>query len=105
MKARLHVRPIAVLLAAAVVAVAAFSTSASGAGGPGIATPPTISGTTKSGDTLTATTGTWTSAPTSVAYAWQRCSDTGTACAAINGAAGAAATTYVLTSADVGQTV
>ena len=105
MKARLHVRPIAVLLAAAVVAVAAFSTSASGAGGPGIATPPTISGTAKSGETLTATTGTWATPPTSVAYAWQRCSDTGTACAAISGAAGATATTYVLTSADVGQTV
>ena len=78
MKARLHVRPIAVLLAAAVVAVAAFSTSASGAGGPAIATPPTIAGTAKSGETLTATTGTWATPPTSVAYAWQRCSDTGT---------------------------
>src|SRR5580765_1315090 len=105
MKARLHVRPIAVLLAAAVVAVAAFSTSASGAGGPAIATPPTIAGTAKSGETLTATTGTWATPPTSVAYAWQRCSDAGTACAAIAGAAGATATTYVLTSADVGQTV
>ena len=86
MKARLHVRPIAVLLAAAVVAVAAFSTSASGAGGPAIATPPTIAGTAKSGETLTATTGTWATPPTSVAYAWQRCSDTGTSCAAIDGA-------------------
>jgi hypothetical protein len=105
MKARLHVRPIAVLLAAAVVAVAAFSTSASGAGGPGIVTPPTISGTAKSGETLTATTGTWATPPTSVTYVWQRCSDAGTACAAIDGAAGATATTYVLTSADVGQTV
>ena len=35
MKARLHVRPIAVLLAAAVVAVAAFSTSAVGCRRPG----------------------------------------------------------------------
>ena len=105
MKARLHVRPIAVLLAAAVVAVAAFSTSASGAGGPAIATPPTIAGTAKSGETLTATTGTWATPPTSVAYAWQRCSDTGTSCAAIDGASGATKTTYVLTSADVGQTV
>jgi hypothetical protein len=105
MKTRLHVRPIAVLLAAAVVAVAAFSTSASGAGGPAVATSPTISGTAKSGETLTATPGTWATPPTSVAYAWQRCSDAGTACAAISGAAGATATTYVLTSADVGQTV
>jgi hypothetical protein len=105
MKARFHVRPVAGLLAAAVVAVAAFSTSASGAGGPGIVTPPTIAGTAKSGDTLTATTGTWATPPTSVAYAWQRCSDTGSSCAAISGASGATATTYVLTSADVGQTV
>jgi hypothetical protein len=105
MKARLHVRPIAVLLAAAVVAVAAFSTSASGAGGPAISSPPTISGTARSGDTLTAAPGTWATPPTSVAYAWQRCSDTGSSCAAISGAAGATATTYVLTSADVGQTV
>jgi hypothetical protein len=105
MKARLHVRPIAVLLAAAVVAVAAFSTSASGAGGPTAVNPPTIAGTAKSGETLTATTGTWATPPLSVAYAWQRCSNTGTSCAAIDGASGATATTYVLTSADVGQTV
>lgn len=105
MKRRLHVRPIAVLLAVAAVAVAAFTTSASGAGGPGVATPPTIAGSARSGETLTATPGTWATPPTSVAYAWQRCSDTGTSCAAIDGAAGPAATTYVLTSADVGQTV
>lgn len=105
MKARLNVRPMAVLLAAAVVAVAAFSTSASGAGGPGIVTPPTIAGTAKSGEVLTATTGTWASPPTSVAYAWQRCSDAGVACANIDGTAGATATTYTLTSADIGQTV
>lgn len=105
MNVRLPVRPLAVLLAGAVVAVAAFSTSASGAGGPAISTPPTVAGAAKSGEKLTATPGTWASAPTSVAYAWQRCSDTGSSCAAIDGAAGATATTYVLTSADVGQTV
>lgn len=105
MKTRRHVRPLALVLTAAIVAIAAFSTSATGAGGPGIATPPTIAGTAKSGETLTATTGTWTTPPTSVAYAWQRCSSTGTACATIDGTAGPTATTYVLTSADVGQTV
>jgi lipoprotein-anchoring transpeptidase ErfK/SrfK len=105
MKVRLPARPIAVLLAGAVVAVAAFSTSASGAGGPAASTPPTVAGAAKSGETLTVTPGTWASAPTSVAYAWQRCSNTGSSCAAIDGAAGATATTYVLTSADVGQTV
>ena len=44
MNVRLTVRPIAVLLAGAVVAVGAFSTSASGAGGPAISTPPTVAG-------------------------------------------------------------
>ena len=86
MKARSHFRPIALALTAAIVAVAAFTTSASGAGGPVNQTPPTISGTAKAGETLTATNGTWTPAPTSYTYAWQRCSDTGTACANIDGA-------------------
>jgi hypothetical protein len=97
MKARLHFRPIAVVLAAAVVAVAALSTSASGAN----TALPTVSGTTKAGETLTATPGTWDTNPVTFTYAWQRCSDTGTACANI---AGATAATYVLTSADVGNT-
>jgi hypothetical protein len=101
MKARLHLRPFALLLAAAVVAVAAFSTSASGAGGPANTTPPTVSGTAKAGETLTATAGTWSDPAATFTYAWQRCSDTGTACATI---AGATAKTYVPSSADVGQT-
>jgi hypothetical protein len=102
MKARRHARPLAFVLAAAVVAVgAAFSTSATGAGGPANTTPPTISGTAQAGETLTATQGTWATPPTSFSYAWQRCSDAGTACANIDGAT---ATTYVPTSADVGNT-
>jgi hypothetical protein len=101
MKARLHARPIAVLLAAAVVAVAAFSTSASGAGGPNNTTPPSISGTAKAGETLTASPGVWDDPTATFTYAWQRCSDTGTACATIAGATG---TTFVPTSADVGNT-
>jgi hypothetical protein len=102
MKARRHARPLAFVLVAAVVAVgAAFSTSATGAGGPANTTPPTVSGTAKAGETLTASQGTWATPPTSFTYAWQRCSDAGTACANI---AGATATTYVPTSADVGNT-
>jgi hypothetical protein len=101
MKARLHVRPLALVLAAAVVAVAAFSTSASGAGGPANTTPPTVSGTAKAGETLTATSGTWADPTATFTYAWQRCDDAGTACATI---AGATAKTYVPGSADVGQT-
>jgi hypothetical protein len=97
MKRRAHFRPIAVVLAAAVVAVAALSTTASGAN----TALPTVSGTARAGETLTATQGTWDTSPVSFTFAWQRCSDTGTACAAI---AGATAATYVLTSADVGNT-
>jgi hypothetical protein len=100
MKARRRqFRPIALALAVAVVAVAAFAASASGSND----APPAISGTAKAGETLTASPGTWTSPPaTSYAYAWQRCSDAGSACADIGGATAAA---YDLTSADVGNTV
>ncbi len=101
MKQRSHFRPIALALTAAIVAVAAFTTTASGAGGPVNQTAPTVSGTAKAGETLTATNGTWTPAPTSYTYAWQRCSETGTACANIDGAT---SITYVPTSADVGNT-
>jgi hypothetical protein len=99
MKARRHLRPIGFALAAACVAVAAFATTASGSND----APPAISGTAKAGETLTASPGTWSSpAATSFAYAWQRCSDAGSACADI---AGATTATYTLTSADVGNTV
>lgn len=99
MKARLPARLLALALTVSVVAVAAFAATASGSND----SPPAVSGTAKAGETLTASPGTWTSpAATSYAHAWQRCSDTGTACADI---AGATAATYSLTSADVGNTV
>ncbi len=101
MKARRHVRPLALVLAVAVAAVAAFSASATGAGGPANTTPPTVSGTAKAGETLTATSGTWADPAATFTYAWQRCSDTGTSCSNIDGAT---AITYVPTSADVGNT-
>jgi hypothetical protein len=64
---------------------------------------PTISGTPQEGQTLTATTGTWSSTSnTSYAFQWQRCNASGQGCANI---AGATSQTYVLTSADVGNTV
>jgi hypothetical protein len=50
--------------------------------------------------TLTATTGTWTHAPTSYTPQWQRCSARGTACVAI---AGATEQRRRLISADVGH--
>ena len=102
MKARRHKRAVALVLAAALaVGAAAFSASATGAGGPAIVTAPAVTGTPTAGQTLAVTPGTWATPPTGVTYQWQRCSDAGTACANI---AGATATTYVPTSADVGQT-
>jgi hypothetical protein len=60
---------------------------------------PVISGTVKEGSTLTVDKGGWTGTnPITYAYAWQRCDATGGNCANI---AGATATTYAATSADV----
>jgi hypothetical protein len=64
---------------------------------------PTISGTPQEGQTLTATTGSWTSSSnTTYAYQWQRCNATGAACANI---VGATAQTYLVATADVGNTL
>jgi hypothetical protein len=48
---------------------------------------------------LSASTGSWTGAPTGFAYQWERCDSAGANCAAIAGASGP---TYVVTAADVG---
>lgn len=63
---------------------------------------PKITGTAKDGQTLTSTTGTWTGASITYARQWQRCDTAGANCAAISGAAG---TTYLVQSADVGKTI
>jgi glucose/arabinose dehydrogenase/PKD repeat protein len=64
---------------------------------------PTISGTAQQGQTLTATDGTWTgTTPITYARKWRRCDTTGATCADI---AGATATTYTLSAADVGFTI
>jgi hypothetical protein len=57
---------------------------------------PTVAGAARVGEKLTATTGTWTPAPTSFSYQWQR-----------GGVAisGAAAASYVLTPADLGTAI
>jgi hypothetical protein len=59
---------------------------------------PRISGQTREGSTLTAGNGTWSNAPTSYAYQWQRCTSGGTGCANI---AGATSKAYTLAAADV----
>ena len=62
---------------------------------------PSISGTVQDGQTLTADRGTWTGTPTiTYAYQWQRCDSGGGNCQNVSGAT---ATTYALTSADVGS--
>jgi hypothetical protein len=60
---------------------------------------PAVSGFDEAGVTLFATTGTWTGAPTSYAYQWQRCKP---GCANI---AGATASSYMLGSEDVNATI
>jgi concanavalin A-like lectin/glucanase superfamily protein len=70
---------------------------------PAVTSYPTVSGTAQVGQTLTATTGRWTgTTPIGYAYQWQRCSSSGGNCNAIGGAT---ATSYTLTSTDVGSTI
>jgi hypothetical protein len=67
---------------------------------PANSSPPVISRTVKVGQTLSTSTGTWSgTAPISYRYQWARCSSS---CSAISGAA---ASTYTLTSGDVGQKI
>jgi hypothetical protein len=59
---------------------------------------PVISGTPTRGNVLAASTGSWTNAPTSYTYQWQRCDSAGANCVNI---ASATSNTYTLTSTDV----
>lgn len=64
---------------------------------------PSISGNPQEDNTLTVSPGSWSGTPApQFAYHWQRCVGTGGGCGDI---AGATATTYKLTSSDVGHTV
>jgi hypothetical protein len=60
---------------------------------------PVVSGTTRTGSTLTATSGTWTGAPT-FAYQWQRAS---TSSGTYSNIGSAINSTYVLTDSDIGK--
>jgi hypothetical protein len=74
----------------------------SSAAAPGNTQAPTISGTPQVGATLTAAKGSWSGNPTGYAYAWSRCDQTGSSCAAISDAT---ASTYQLKQIDAGATL
>ena len=94
---------VALGLGVAAAAVVGPSSASSTAAAPVNTSPPTISGTRQEGQTLSASTGSWTGDATiSYAFAWQRCSSSGSSCGDISGATG---TTYTLGSADVGKTI
>ncbi|MCW2996085.1 MAG: hypothetical protein JWQ18_3580, partial [Conexibacter sp.] len=64
---------------------------------------PTVTGTATAGQVLTATTGTWVGTATiTKTTQWKRCNTAGASCVAISGAT---ASTYTLTSTDVGATI
>jgi hypothetical protein len=84
-----------VLLGAALFASAAAARTAAA---PNNTVAPTITGNAREGNTLTAHNGSWTGAPTSFTYQWQRCAAGGSGCADITGAT---AQTYTTVAADV----
>jgi hypothetical protein len=67
---------------------------------PAVTALPAISGVPRDGQVLSASTGRWSGAPTTFAYAWRRCDRNGAACVAIPGATARA---YRANSADVGR--
>ena len=69
---------------------------------PAATSPPTVTGTAQDGQTLTGDKGAWSETPTDYNYFWTRCNSRGTSCSNISGAT---ATTYALTSRDVGNTI
>ncbi len=64
---------------------------------------PAVSGTPTDGETLTSTTGVWSgSTPITYSHQWRRCNAFGAGCSDISGAT---ASTYTLTTDDVGATI
>src|SRR5712691_9611620 len=97
---RMHLRNVIVALFA--LAAAGLLAASARAAAPSNSAPPTISGTLEQGRILTANRGTWTNAPLTYFYRWQRCAPDGTGCGNIDNAV---QKTYTLTAADVDHTV
>lgn len=95
---------IATVLSAAMagILVLVLPSAALAGSAPKDVTLPTVSGTLVVGQSLTASKGTWTEAPTSYAYQWEKCNSEGLACSNITGAT---AETYLLVSEDIGKTL
>jgi hypothetical protein len=68
---------------------------------PSSSAAPVVSGTAQQGQTLTTSNGSWNGSPTSYAYAWQDCDISGGNCTTVSGAT---ASSYTVTSNDVGHT-
>ena len=75
---------------------------ASGDPAPTNTVPPSIAGDAIEGQELGASSGTWTGSPTSYAYQWQDCNSSGESCSNISSAS---ASSYQLTSGDIGYTL
>ncbi len=63
---------------------------------------PVVTGSPAQGQTLSTSNGTWSNSPENYSYAWQDCDSSGANCTDISNAS---ATTYTLTSTDVGHTI
>jgi len=71
-------------------------------GAPASVTAPVVNGTARQGQALSAGTGAWTNSPSAFAYQWLQCDTSGADCTPI---AGALASSYVPSGADVGHTI
>src|SRR5438132_1445404 len=103
-------RRITTALTAAAITVILFTGAAAGSrthrlapqAPPRNMTPPSISGTPSVPNQLTSNTGTWQGRQLRYAYQWLRCDTAGANCNAIGGAT---ASSYTLTTTDVGHTL
>ena len=88
----------------------AGSTSAASAETAGVTLPPApattaapvVTGSPAQGQTLSTSNGTWSNSPKNYSYAWQDCDSSGANCTDISNAS---ASTYTLSSTDVGHTI